>query len=229
MNTPRVIMKRGHTGANATTIQRETNETVKNYGFPWRHVRVDGTAGAATFKAIHLAAWLRGASQDQLDMIADGMLTEHAFNILVHKERRPEEWVKRERQRHLDAKALIKGHHESVTVDKDGLEEFDGKQVAGWMIPYLKEARERGWDGEVVSGYRTPAYSEQLCYNMCGAPSCPGRCAGRSTNHARYGEGEGAIDVSDYYTFGRIMREINAPLKNSLGSADPVHFSRAGN
>jgi hypothetical protein len=39
----------------------------------------------------------------------------------------------------------------------DHLEEFDGHPVAAWMIPRLKFARANGWDGHVLSGYRTAA------------------------------------------------------------------------
>jgi hypothetical protein len=113
-------------------------------------------------------------------------------------------------------------------VNRNGLAVFDGRQVAGWMVPDLQWARAHGWRGHVVSGYRTPAYSEQLCYRMCGRPSCPGRCAGRNTNHARLGDGQGAIDVSDYYRFGALMRQRGSRLHNALGSRDPVHFSASG-
>ena len=85
-----------------------------------------------------------------------------------------------------------------------------------------------GWSGTVTSGYRTPEYSESLCFDMCGAPSCPGTCAGRSSNHSGKVYPRGAIDVSDEATFGAIMRRLGNPIKNSLGPADPVHFSVSG-
>lgn len=111
-----------------------------------------------------------------------------------------------------------------------GVGYFDGRQVANWLIPYLKWAREHGWRGSVNSGYRSPAYSEHLCYLMCGAPTCPGRCAGRSSNHSGSVKPAGAVDVSDYYNFGRII--ANCPysprIYNALGSRDPVHFSATG-
>lgn len=109
-----------------------------------------------------------------------------------------------------------------------GVGTFDGKPVAKWIIPWLKKSRQAGWDGSVTSGYRTPAYSEQLCIRMCGEPSCPGRCAGRSSNHSGKVYPHGAVDVSDYTNFARIQRQIGSPLKNALGSSDPVHFSVSG-
>lgn len=109
-----------------------------------------------------------------------------------------------------------------------GVAKFDGKDVAAWMIPYLKKSREHGWKGSVTSGYRTPQYSRTLCQRMCGADSCPGRCAGVSSNHSGKAYPAGAIDVSDYTRFGEIQKKIGSPLKNTIGSSDPVHFSVSG-
>lgn len=113
-------------------------------------------------------------------------------------------------------------------------------KVAAWMVGaakgpdgrkvnWLLRSRNKGWDGELSSGWRSPEYSESLCRAMCGAPSCPGRCAGRSSNHSQTGPPNwGAIDVKSYSTFGRIQREIGSPLKNELDYRDPVHFSYTG-
>jgi len=114
-----------------------------------------------------------------------------------------------------------------------GVTTYDGRQVAKWLVPYLRYARQHGWRGTLNSGWRDPVYSEHLCYVMCGAPSCPGRCAGRSSNHSGSSPGHGAVDVSDYGTFGRIMASMPLPdgahrLYNALGSRDPVHYSASG-
>lgn len=110
---------------------------------------------------------------------------------------------------------------------EEGVGNYDGKPVAKWIIPYLEKSREHGWGGSVTSGYRTPEYSESLCFDMCGAPSCPGTCAGRSSNHSGSKYPAGAVDVSDPGTFGSIQPKIGSPLKNDL-PADPVHFSVSG-
>jgi len=115
-----------------------------------------------------------------------------------------------------------------------GVTTFDGKPVAKCAVPYLNYARAHGWRGGLNSGWRDPLYSQKLCYIMCGAPSCPGKCAGTSSNHVGNTCSRFAIDVSDYYTFGKIMASM--PLKpgmprlhNYLGSRDPVHYSPSGN
>jgi hypothetical protein len=66
-----------------------------------------------------------------------------------------------------------------------GVGSFDGVAVANWLIPYLTWARQHGWRGRLNSGWRSPEHSEQPCRAMCGAPSCPGRCAGRASNHSQ--------------------------------------------
>lgn len=102
------------------------------------------------------------------------------------------------------------------------------KPIAAWMVPWLDKSRAAGWTGVLVSGYRSPEYSESLCYNICDHPSCPGLCAGRSSNHTLYSYPNGAIDVSDYYNFAAIQNRIGSPLWNNLPS-DRVHFSTSGN
>jgi hypothetical protein len=120
--------------------------------------------------------------------------------------------------------------HRRKAIGKSGVSWYDGKQVASWMVPYLVWARKNGWQGRVNSGWRDPVYSERLCFAMCGRASCPGRCAGRSSNHSGSTPHAGAVDVSDYYRFGQLMKRapFSPKLKNSLGSRDPVHYSVSG-
>lgn len=111
----------------------------------------------------------------------------------------------------------------------DHIVSFDSKDCVELAAYWLFESRKAGWTGVLVSGYRTPEYSESLCYNMCGAPSCPGMCAGKSSNHARTTYPGPAVDVSEYTQFESIQYQIHSPLKNTLDYRDPVHFSQAGN
>lgn len=101
------------------------------------------------------------------------------------------------------------------------------RPIANWIVPWLERSWDAGWRGVVNSGYRSPEYSEQLCYQICGHPSCPGTCAGRTSNHTQYVQPGGAVDVSDYYTFGAVQQRIGSPLWNALPS-DRVHFSATG-
>jgi hypothetical protein len=106
---------------------------------------------------------------------------------------------------------------------------FDAKQCASWLIPYLAWARQNGWQGRLNSGWRDPVHSEGLCLKMCGAPTCPGRCAGRRSNHSGSVKPNGAIDVSDEIRFGQLMARcpLSPPIFNDLPN-DRVHFSATG-
>lgn len=135
-------------------------------------------------------------------------------------------YIRRLRHQRKKLKRLEKAHQPEIHAE--GLTTFDGVTVAAWIAHWLQAARDSGiWGGRLVSGYRTPEYSEQLCEQMCGAPSCPGTCAGRATNHAKYEEPDGAVDVTDYINFGVAMRRLGAPLKNDL-PRDRVHYSSSG-
>jgi hypothetical protein len=98
------------------------------------------------------------------------------------------------------------------------------RPVCAGFVPIIDRAWEKGWRGTLNSGWRDPAYSEQLCRNMCGAPTCPGRCAGRLSRHSQCPWQNGAIDVSDPAKFDAVTPE----LFNALGAADPWHMSTTG-
>jgi hypothetical protein len=123
------------------------------------------------------------------------------------------------------ARLIRHGRSAGKAADGGKLMWFTGRPVRASLYPHLVWARQHGWRGVVTSGYRTPAYSQSLCYAMCGRPSCPGRCAGTSSNHVRT-----AIDVSDYGTFGQLMKKCphKPRIYNALGARDPVHYSPNG-
>lgn len=110
-----------------------------------------------------------------------------------------------------------------------GVTRFDGVPCPIWLAKKVAEVRKAGrWKGRLVSGWRDPKYSESLCYNMCGRPSCPGKCAGRASNHSGVWYPRGAIDVSDYWTFRNECSRLGNGLRNGMPSSDPVHFSVSG-
>jgi hypothetical protein len=105
---------------------------------------------------------------------------------------------------------------------------YDGVPVCTYIVPILDAARSLGWNGQVLSGYRT--FAEQSAIHASGVYSAqPGLsnhegCAGGTT-----GPANGAVDVSDYQAFDTAMAKLGYPLRNTLGPVDPGHFSPGGN
>jgi hypothetical protein len=130
--------------------------------------------------------------------------------------------VKRRRRQRVLAK--------KSAAPRAGVVKFDGKDVAAWIEPHLQWARAHGWKGTIESGYRTPEYSEHICITKCGRPSCPGNCAGRTSNHSGRIAPQGAVDVTDYPRFAALMRRSphQPRLLNALPATDPNHFSATG-
>lgn len=206
--------------------QRELNAFTRRYLRGIAPLHVDGTWGPASGSRLARVKYWLGYNE------RDGKTWDSAF---VRKLRHPHDprfsppWQlvlganRRRRQRMLATRGQVPASGKAF---------FDGRPVAAWMLPHLQYARRHGWQGTLTSGYRDPVYSEYLCYSMCGAPRCPGRCAGRASHHSQLVRPNGAIDVSDYVTFGRLMARDDAPsprIYNSLGAADPVHYSSTGN
>jgi len=151
-------------------------------------------------------------------------------------------WQKRQswlRDRHVFLQTLLdrrlrqkvkwlKAHPEPAA-NPSGLTWMDGHQVAGWIAEILLRARATGlWNGYVISGWRSAEYSEQLCFNMCGQPSCSGTCAGRNTNHTGINFPEGAADITDPDGLENAMDELGEDrLRNDL-PADAPHYSNNG-
>jgi len=133
------------------------------------------------------------------------------------------------RRRAENKREWLQKHPPPLDPDGDGLIVIDGRQVAKGVGAEVLRIRKAGrWKGGVVSGYRTPAHSIALCEAMCGHPSCPGRCAGAASRHAKKGGRDGAVDVSDFWTFRSECARLGSWLENHL-PLDPVHFSDIGN
>lgn len=170
----------------------------------------------------HLRKRLKGINEKIFKRRAKGQKTPELAEIRRHV-RRKIKW--------------LKDHKPPPPRRKSGFKTLDGRICPAWIVDeVLLPARNSGvWNGSVVSGYRTPAYSEQLCYGICGAPTCPGRCAGRSTNHACPPDGKpikprGAVDVTDSAGLQRWCRAHGNPLHGNgeMLPYDPVHFSSSG-
>lgn len=204
--------------------QRRLNHWTKKYLDGVAPLIVDGDPGFATRRRIMTVKFYLGYGKNR-----GGEFTTEFSRRMMHPRSRKVSTLtmiatgiaRRLRQKQLERKKLT----------GPGFATFDGKTVMKWMVPYLEEARRKGWKGVVVSGVRTPAYSVHLCFGICGRSFCPGKCAGLASNHnalPTQGRPFGALDVSDYVRFGQIQREIGSPLHNALGAQDPVHFSVSG-
>jgi hypothetical protein len=189
-------------------------------------VIVDGVRGHATNKAIRDAKHYLGyTGTDAKRVKVDKEFLDrlrHPRSLKYANARMLSRGAQRRREQRKVAKLN--------TVVRPGVVKFDNKPVAAWIAPYLLWARQNGWKGTLTSGWRDPVYSESLCLKMCGQPTCAGRCAGRTSNHAGSNKPAGAIDVSDYVTFGHLMTRCpyTPRLQNQLGARDPVHFSASG-
>jgi hypothetical protein len=215
------------------TLNRFTGKYLKGV----HPLRVDGVRGHATNIRILAVKYYLGYSKYEKSKKHPGGRDSSWLPLTVRRVRHPRS------RKYSSAKMIATGiarrhrqklrwaqQHVHATVTS-GVTTYDGTPVAKWLVPYLQYARSHGWQGRLNSGWRSPSYSTSLCYRMCGAPSCPGRCAGAASNHAGSDKPRGALDVSDYYRFGAIMRNapFNPRIYNALGSRDPVHYSASGN
>lgn len=214
-----------------TQLQEGLNVFTRRYLDGIAPIRVDGKKGVATRSRIKLVKYYLGY---QRPIAGYNSQVDHAFRSRLWHPKNPRYstpariargMARRSKQRRDWKK------NQKKAIKTTGVGHFDGRPVANWLLPYLQWARSQDWKGTLNSGWRDPVYSERLCYNMCGRPSCPGRCAGRNSNHSGSVKPRGAIDVSYYYEFGQLMRRCPYEPKifNALGARDPVHFSASGN
>lgn len=221
----------------ARTLQQQVNITLDNAKLDWLKIPVDGKLGPLTRKHARIAGSWQGLSREMLIKISEGHIKVDGFlwDVLTHREPRTREMKVRHNER-LHHFQELRYHHKNPPA-VEGLVEFDGHQLPGWIARINQEARDSGeWKGYVISGVRSPEYSEHLCIIMCGSPTCPGRCGGRYSNHAcpPTGKGvefEGAEDVTDPAGLDAFCRKHNKPLigNGRVLPADLNHFSHQGN
>jgi hypothetical protein len=116
-----------------------------------------------------------------------------------------------------------------------GLQMFDDVDVAAWIVPSLKWAREHGWTGHVVSGFRTCAHQRQVAAEFAAsigktvAQVYPhGPCA---SNHVGQEHPRGAVDVTNPEQLDQVLRNNPNHPKLVWGGPvihDEVHFSANG-
>ena len=187
---------------------------------------LDGVKGPATKKRIRLAKHYLGyTGTERKTAVVDEELMDRLRHPRSLRHSSPAMLARALGRRRKQRKAA-----KLSEAPRAGVARFDGEPVAAWMKPYLEWAREHGWQGSLTSGWRDPAHSERLCYDICGAPKCAGRCAGRSSNHSGSIRPAGSIDVSQPAQFAELMRRCpyQPRIFNALGARDPWHFSASG-
>lgn len=209
--------------------QRRLNWFVSHYRLGYATLIVDGDRGPSTRRRTQEVRHYLGEGLTISQLRPDWTLPLRHRTAHPNDRRYPANERARGAARRIKRRAQVRATYLRSFVTR-GVVRFDGKPCAAWLVPYLTWARRNGWRGGLNSGWRDPAYSERLCYQMCGAPACPGRCAGRASRHSQKDKPDGAVDVSDYVRFGQLMRRCpySPRIFNALGPADPVHFSNNG-
>lgn len=210
--------------------QRELNAWTDRWLKGITHLRIDGDPGHATYARTMGVKFYLGYGNNR-----DGEFTGAFVRRMRHplnEDYFPPGMIHTGRERRATQKSHWRANQISSYLTA-GVTRFDGRPVAKCAVPYLVYARSHGWFGQLVSGWRDPNYSQHLCYNMCGHPSCPGLCAGLSSNHVGSSCARFAVDVSDYIRFGHIMATMSLapgqPRLHNFLPHDLVHYSPSGN
>ena len=212
------------TKAQVEELQRDMNRFTKKFLEKFPELMVDGDRGPLTDKRIVGCKFYLGYEGGPQRSTRASPMFRKRLDKPTSREFAPAEMIELGKQRRKDQHELARQPAAA------GATQFDGRPVANWMKPYLEFARQNGWQGTLISGFRDPARSERLCFQICGAASCPGRCAGRKSNHSGNKKPKGALDVSDFKRFGELMERcpVRPRIFNALGAQDPNHFSATG-
>jgi hypothetical protein len=210
---------------NLKTLRRRWRKWVDTKAHPWERVKgwakVKGKPRKTLKRWRVVQRWAKQKKDQQTDA-AKKAIWRARYRVARKRARAKLEWL----QEHAGPEPGSGGAGMSIPSRRWNPQR---RYIVNWMVPWIDKIDAAGWNGVVVSGYRTPAYSQQLCYAMCGAPACPGRCAGVNSNHNKAAEyPNGAVDVTDYLTFKAVASRVGSPLRNALPSTDPVHFSVSG-
>jgi hypothetical protein len=231
----------GDRGPEVERLQTAVNGIIGRRRFPWRKIEVDEIFGDDTQKAVRFAGWLVGfAHEGELAEIRDGTVTARAFSLLVGERPPTKEMEGRIEDRKPKAKELRVLHKRRRVHPMPGVTIFDQPQasaedqkmpVASWMVKFLKKSQKEGWDGHVISGFRSPEESTKVCMEICGRPTCTATatsrpCAGAGSRHSGRIHPDGAIDINpeSQLEFAAIQRRIGSPLRNNV-PGDENHFS----
>lgn len=229
-----------HTKHEVEVLQHALNDFFRRRLRGYAPLIVDGKIGVMTNKRVMAAKYYLGYGEKRA---AD--FTDHFIKQLLnpmdkrHFEYRDDGNYELGVQRREHQRKVYEDHDSHFQTDGapiKGLVYQDGKWVNEWMAEINLRVRHAGnWKGYIESGWRSKEHSQELCIAMCGAPTCPGRCAGIYTNHVKVGHLEGAEDMTDYVTFREELHRLGLWGQDEPGHLfnilpqDPVHFSAHGN
>ena len=214
------------TGEDVAAFQRDLEKCFHAIGIE-AIVTDDGDYGEATQKAAQRACICLGILHE--DAMKDGVTPELRTKIRHPDKRSPKEIARSEGDAAKEFRAKLRKQF------KDAPQTFDGKPVAPWIIPSLKWAREHGWTGTVVSGYRSCEHQKEVAAEFARskgktvAQMYPnGPCA---SNHVGREHPRGAVDVTQFAQLNQVLKKN--PKKPGLVWAGPiigdkVHFSANG-
>jgi hypothetical protein len=214
------------TVASVKALQSALNKFTSKYLSGVTPLIVDGKKGRATNTRVKTAKYYLGYGSDRdaktTRVFLQRLRSPHKRSLFA-KGMYSTAFIRRARQRARHVSESVKANL------SPGVTTYDGVPVAKCAVPILQWCRTHGWQGKLVSGYRSPAYSDSLCRRMCGAPKCPGLCAGRDSNHSGNSPARFALDVSDYTRFAQVVAKcpVSPRVFNDL-PRDRVHFSPNG-
>jgi hypothetical protein len=211
------------TKAEVEQLQRDLNRFTDRFLERFAPLMVDGVRGPLTNRRIVKCKFYIGYTGERQRSRHASPMFRKRLNRPTSRKVVPVEMIELGEERRREQ------HERAQQRPPAGVTLFDGRKVARWMKPYLDFARNNGWQGTLNSGFRDPAHSEQLCFQICGAPSCRGLCAGQTSNHSGKTKPKGALDVSDFARFGQLMQgcPLEPRIFNDLPD-DHVHFSATG-
>lgn len=217
------------TGDDVREFQRQLNRRFEAWKIG-RRVRVDGDYGKDTRDAVLQVCVGLGITAETA--MSNGLEPELRIKIR-HPERRTRSEIERSMGR--AAKMFRARLRKQFAAAHNDVEVFDGVQVAAWMVPSLRWARDQGWTGVVVSGFRTCEHQKEVAAAFAArkgktvAQIYPhGPCA---SNHVGQEHPRGAVDVTKPEQLAHVLR--NNPNHPTLVWGKPiindeVHFSATG-
>jgi Domain of unknown function (DUF1906)/Putative peptidoglycan binding domain len=206
-------------------LQAALNKFSQRYLHAMTPIGVDGKNGPETKHRIRQVKFYLGYGKGKNTAAIDQAFLRRLRKPGSPRFSNPAMLTRARNRRHKQRKLSAASH-----AQRNGTVMIDGHPVAGWIAVQVLWAKANGWHGNVLSGYRTPEYSEHVCLQMYHRTSVPGKCAGRNSNHVGLVAPFGAVDVSMPEQFAACMRRSphHPSLCNALPTTDPRHFSHTG-